>query len=75
MPPVVDSAGDHFGSTHPDILGSSVPIRSVMADQSAAVFGSGCFYRGDTKMTLGTGSFLDTNTGRQPHASINGLVK
>ncbi len=74
MPPVVDSAGEHFGSVHPDVLGHAVPIRAVMADQSAAVFGSGCLHRGDTKMTLGTGSFLDVNTGRDPHASINGLV-
>ena len=25
-------------------------------------------------MTLGTGSFLDVNTGSSPHASMNGLV-
>ncbi len=33
MPPVVDSAGEHFGSVHPDIFGCAVPIRAIMADQ------------------------------------------
>ncbi len=33
MPPVVDSAGDHFGSVHPDIFGCPIPIKAVMADQ------------------------------------------
>ena len=74
MPPIVDSAGDHFGEVHPDLVDFRLPIRAVMADQSAAVFGSGCFNKGDTKITLGTGSFLDVNTGNKPHASISGLV-
>ncbi|TRY74858.1 hypothetical protein TCAL_11213 [Tigriopus californicus] len=74
MPEVVDTAGSHFGAVDPSIFGSSIPIRSIMADQSAAAFGSGCFQLGDAKMTLGTGSFLDVNSGQKPHASINGLV-
>lgn len=74
MPEVVDTAGSHFGSVDPSIFGTSIPIRSIMADQSAAAFGSGCFQLGDAKMTLGTGSFLDVNSGEKPHASINGLV-
>lgn len=80
MPEVVDSAGDHFGTLDCDFtLGLQggpppIPIRAVMADQSAGMFGSGCFSKGDTKMTLGTGSFLDVNTGDKPHASINGLI-
>ena len=57
MPEVVDSAGDHFGHLDAsEILGldpARIPISAVMADQSAAVFGSGCFDTGDTKITLG----------------------
>ena len=34
MPPVVDSAGFHFGSTDPEIFGAAIPIRAVIADQS-----------------------------------------
>ncbi len=36
MPPIVDSAGEHFGSVHQDIFGAAIPIRAVMADQVSA---------------------------------------
>ena len=74
MPEVVDDAGDHFGVTASDILGSEVPMSAVMADQSASMFGLGCFQQGQIKMSLGTGSFLDVNTGRDVHASMKGLA-
>jgi len=73
MPEVVDSCGDHFGITRSDILGHSVPIRAVLADQSASAFGSSCHTVGSAKITLGTGSFLDVVTAK-PHASMEGLV-
>ena len=44
-----------------------------MADQQAAMFAQGCFDRGDVKCTLGTGTFVDINTGHKPHASIAGM--
>lgn len=72
LPTIVDSSGDHFGSTLEDLLGVSVPIRAVLADQSASAFGSGCFEDGSAKLTMGTGSFLDVIT-LKPHASMNGL--
>jgi len=72
FPPIVDSCGEHFGSTLPEILGSSVPIRAVLADQSASVFGSGCYEPGSAKITLGTGSYLDVPI-KTPHASMSGL--
>lgn len=37
------------------------------------MWGSCCFNTGDIKITLGTGSFLNLNTGSQCHASIYGL--
>lgn len=43
-----------------------------MADQAASLFGSGCFKPGDLKITMGTGTFMNVNTGREPHASITG---
>lgn len=43
-----------------------------MADQSASMFGSCCFNVGDVKVTMGTGTFLDINTGSSPHASFYG---
>ena len=44
MPKIVDSCGDHFGSTKQELFGSSIPIKVVMADQSASVFGSGWWW-------------------------------
>jgi len=43
-----------------------------MADQAASLFGSGCFKPGDLKITMGTGTFMDVNTGQEPHASVAG---
>uniref|UniRef100_A0A1B6DGB8 Glycerol kinase 5 n=1 Tax=Clastoptera arizonana TaxID=38151 RepID=A0A1B6DGB8_9HEMI len=73
LPTVCDTAGDHFGSTSPEILGAAIPIRSSMADQSASMYGSCCFNEGDVKLTMGTGTFLNVNTGKSPHASVAGL--
>ncbi|KAK0177978.1 hypothetical protein PV328_001971 [Microctonus aethiopoides] len=72
FPEVVDTAGK-FGNTPVDIFGVPVPITCCMADQAASLFGSGCFQVGDVKVTMGTGTFLDVNTGTQPHASATGL--
>uniref|UniRef100_A0A8C9ZJK0 Glycerol kinase 5 n=1 Tax=Sander lucioperca TaxID=283035 RepID=A0A8C9ZJK0_SANLU len=44
-----------------------------MADQQAAVFGECCFDVGDVKITMGTGTFMDINTGSKPHTSAAGL--
>ena len=75
MPEVVDCAGDHFYSTDVDIFGVEIPISACMADQSASVYGLGCFKPGDMKVTLGSGSFLDVNTGSDIHASMKGIVR
>lgn len=37
------------------------------------MWGSCCFNKGDVKVTLGTGSFINVNTGSICHASIHGL--
>lgn len=55
------------------IFGFPLKIGSVIADQQAAVLGAGCLTRGSVKISLGTGTFLDLNTGSLPHASMNGL--
>lgn len=39
-----------------------------IADQSASLFGSCCFKPNDLKVTLGTGSFLNINTGEEVHS-------
>ncbi|KAH0946986.1 hypothetical protein HN011_006730 [Eciton burchellii] len=72
FPEVVDTAGN-FGVTPKDVFGAEVPICCSMADQAASLFGSGCFKPGDLKITMGTGTFVNVNTGQEPHASITGL--
>eukprot|EP00064_Thunnus_orientalis_P008779 superscaffoldBa00001070_g8802 len=44
-----------------------------MADQQAAMFGECCFDVGDVKITMGTGTFMNINTGNKPHTSVTGL--
>ncbi|KAK7861772.1 hypothetical protein R5R35_010789 [Gryllus longicercus] len=72
FPAVWDTDAD-FGATDPALFGAAIPIRCSMADQAAATFGSCCFSKGDVKVTLGTGTFLDMNTGASAHASVAGL--
>ncbi|XP_037295078.1 putative glycerol kinase 5 isoform X2 [Manduca sexta] len=73
LPTVVDTAGDHFTCTQPEIWGHAIPIMSCMADQTASMWGSCCFDEGDVKLTMGTGTFFNINTGSSPHASVSGL--
>ncbi|KAI5643034.1 putative glycerol kinase 5 [Phthorimaea operculella] len=73
LPTVVDTAGPHFTSTSPKIWGHAIPIMSCMADQTASMWGSCCFEVGDVKLTMGTGTFFNINTGSTPHASVSGL--
>lgn len=72
FPEVVDTAGD-FGNTPKNLFGAEIPIRCSMADQAASLFGSTSFQPGDMKVTMGTGTFVNVNTGSEPHASITGL--
>lgn len=67
LPEIKDTNGD-FGVTK--LFGNGeIPIRSVIADQQASLFGQCCFDYGDMKVTNGTGSFVDLNTGDKPFAS------
>ena len=56
-----------------DNIATKIPITAVMADQGASAFGLGCTKRGDMKVTLGTGTFFNMNTGATPHCSFRGL--
>jgi len=62
--PEITETGGALGTTEPALLGAPVPIRAVVGDQQGALFGQGCFTRGDTKATFGTGLFLVGNAGR-----------
>lgn len=72
LPKVVDTSG-LICESHKDIFGAPIPVRALVADQQAAVFGQCCFDPGDLNCTMGTGSFVNINTGSYPHASVAGL--
>ena len=77
LPSARPSSGD-FGCVAPGITGlealSGIPICGVAGDQQAALFGQGCFSKGQAKNTYGTGCFLMMNTGEKSMRSRNGLV-
>ena len=53
---------------------AGVPICGAAGDQQAALFGQGCFARGQAKNTYGTGCFTLMNVGPRPVRSRAGLV-
>ncbi|MCD6448813.1 MAG: glycerol kinase GlpK [Thermoplasmata archaeon] len=71
LPEVRETAGE-FGTTK--VLGEEIEIKSVVADQQAALFGEGCFKPGEVKCTHGTGSFIDMNVGGKARASRHKLL-
>lgn len=73
--PQIEASNGHFGVTKgvPG-LPDGIPIHGVIGDQQSALFGQAGFYKGDTKITFGTGSFLLFNTGHQIVSSKKGLL-
>ena len=72
MLPTVLSSGEIFGETN--VSGVSIPIAGIAGDQQAALFGQGCYDKGEAKNTYGTGCFLLMNTGEERPESKNGLL-
>jgi glycerol kinase len=54
--------------------GTELPIAGVAGDQQAALFGQGCFQKGDAKITYGTGLFMLFHTGETCVRSQSGLL-
>ena len=73
LPEVKDCSAD-FGTTSPDILGSSISINGIAGDQHAALVGQACFNPGMLKSTYGTGCFAVLNTGSEAVKSNNKLL-
>lgn len=73
FPPVLDTVAD-FGETDPACFaGIKTPIRSLVGDQMAALFGHRCFASGEVKVSKGSGAFVTINVGRKPCFSPRGL--
>jgi glycerol kinase len=74
LPELVQNSG-HLAYTDPDsFLGIRAPLSGLVVDQQAALFGHGCFKRGELKNTYGTGCFTLMNTGDAPRYSHHGLL-
>lgn len=73
LPAVKDSSCIYI-KTDKKICGFEVPVASAIGDQQAALFGQGCFEKGETKTTYGTGCFLLMNTGSTPVDSKHKLL-
>lgn len=73
--PEVFPSSYNYGITAPyHFFGEEVPITGVAGDQQAATFAQGCYEKGMTKITYGTGGFMLMNTGDRAVASNNGLL-
>ncbi|KUI27883.1 FGGY family carbohydrate kinase [Mycobacterium sp. GA-2829] len=69
LPRMVDTV---FTEPLPTTLGA--PLYASAADQLAALAALGAISPGDTKMTYGTGCFIDTNVGPAPQRPGHGLM-
>jgi glycerol kinase len=73
LPPVLDNT-DGFGKTTPELFdGVDIPIGACIGDQMAALFGHCCFNPGETKISQGSGAFVDMCVGPKPKLSKRGL--
>jgi len=73
--PELKPSNDIFGYTDLNgILKKEVPITAVMGDSSAALFGHGCFRKGDIKATYGTGTSIMMNIGNELIISSDKVV-
>ncbi|GHV37660.1 glycerol kinase 1 [Spirochaetia bacterium] len=66
LPEICDSNGDFGLSDFGGALPNQVPIRGIMGDSHAALFGQGCLEKGMGKATYGTGSSVMVNIGEKP---------
>lgn len=74
LPWIEDSDGAYGETDLEGFLPHPIPIRTVLGDSHAALFGQACLNKGMTKATYGTGSSIMMNVGEVPIFSGNGLV-
>jgi glycerol kinase len=74
LPEVVPSAGVVGHTRGVPGLPDGIPIAGIAGDQQAALFGQGCFRKGDVKCTYGTGAFVLMNVGDKPVPSRHRLL-
>ena len=72
--PTVMASDAEFGKTKNGLFAKQIPIKAVLGDQQAALFGQGCTQAGMAKNTYGTGCFMLMNTGYEPQISQHQLL-
>jgi glycerol kinase len=72
LPEAVPSDSE-FGQLDANVLEGSAPVRAVLADQQASMYGQACFRVGEAKNTFGTAGVLTVNSGTQP-LLVDGLT-
>ena len=73
LPEVRPSSGD-FGIAKAEHFGTPIPIRGAIGDQQSALYGQGCWAKGEGKNTYGTGAFLLFNAGATRPNGGGGLL-
>lgn len=71
---VLPSNGDFGEISEPSWPCRGAPIRGVLGDQQAALFGHDCREVGTSKCTFGTGAFLLVQCGTEPPRPRHGLL-
>lgn len=69
MLPKVCNSSEIYCKTNRTICGFEVPVAAAVGDQQSALFGQGCFKKGEAKNTYGTGCFMLMHTGNEPVSS------
>jgi glycerol kinase len=72
--PEVRASSEVYGTTSGDAFGAEIPVAGIAGDQQAALYGHGCWSRGEGKNTYGTGAFLLVHTGEEAVESRHGLL-
>uniref|UniRef100_A0A915PHH9 Carbohydrate kinase FGGY N-terminal domain-containing protein n=1 Tax=Setaria digitata TaxID=48799 RepID=A0A915PHH9_9BILA len=72
LPHLTFSAGVRLAVTEEKLFGAPIVIAATAGDQQSALFACGCWMENDIVVSLGTGSFVDINTGGSPHSSLKG---
>ncbi|WP_231372808.1 glycerol kinase GlpK [Aureivirga sp. CE67] len=70
--PKIKASDAHFGYFKANNI--KIPIKGILGDQQAALFGQMCFEKGKLKNTYGTGCFLLMNIGEKVTYSESGLI-
>ena len=74
LPEVCDSDSLFGETTMGGLFDSPVPIHAMLGDSHAALYGQGCFEKGMTKCTYGTGSSVMMNAGEEMPRARDGIV-